>query len=41
MSSWNVICKVMSENVIVDGLNIYVRNELEELGFIYIRFGEK
>ena len=41
MPSWNVIKKVMSGNIIVDGRNIYDRNELEELGFIYTRIGEK
>ena len=41
MPSWNVIRKVMSGNVVVDGRNIYDRSELEELGFIYTRIGEK
>ena len=41
MPSWNVIKKVMSGKVIVDGRNIYDRQELEELGFIYTRIGEK
>ena len=41
MPSWNVIKKVMTGNVIVDGRNIYDRQELEELGFIYTRIGEK
>ena len=40
MPSWNVIKKVMAGNVIVDGRNIYDRQELEELGFIYTRIGE-
>ncbi len=40
MPSWNVIKKVMMGNVIVDGRNIYDRNELEEQGFIYTRIGE-
>lgn len=40
MPSWNVIKKVMTGNVIVDGRNIYDRHELEELGFIYTRIGE-
>lgn len=40
MPSWNVIKKVMSGNAIVDGRNIYDRQELEELGFIYTRIGE-
>lgn len=41
MPSWNVIKKVMTGNVIVDGRNIYDRNELEDIGFIYTRIGEK
>ena len=41
MPSWNVIKKVMSGNVVVDGRNIYDRSELEELGFVYTRIGEK
>ena len=41
MPSWNVIKKVMVGNVIVDGRNIYDRDELEEYGFIYTRIGEK
>ena len=41
MPSWNVIKKVMTGNVIVDGRNIYDRQELEEQGFIYTRIGEK
>lgn len=41
MPSWNVIKKVMKGNIIVDGRNIYNRNELEEAGFVYSRIGEK
>ncbi len=41
MPSWNVIKKVMTDNVVVDGRNIYDRQELEEQGFIYTRIGEK
>ena len=41
MPSWNVIQKVMTGNIIVDGRNIYDRQELEEQGFIYTRIGEK
>ena len=41
MPSWNVIQKIMTGNVIVDGRNIYDRNELEELGFNYTRIGEQ
>ena len=40
MPSWNVIKKVMTGNIVVDGRNIYDRQELEENGFIYTRIGE-
>ena len=39
--SWNVVKKVMKGNVIVDGRNIYSREELEEMGFTYITIGER
>ncbi|MBQ9230750.1 MAG: UDP-glucose/GDP-mannose dehydrogenase family protein [Prevotella sp.] len=41
LPSWNVIQKVMNGNVIVDGRNIFDRQELESLGFVYTRIGEK
>ena len=41
MPSWNVIKKVMTGNVVVDGRNIYDRVEVEEQGFVYTRIGEK
>ena len=41
MPSWNVIKKVMTGNVIVDGRNIYDRLDLEEQGFVYTRIGEQ
>ena len=41
MPSWNVIQKVMTGNVIVDGRNIYDRQELEKMGFKYTKIGEK
>ena len=41
MPSWNVIKKVMTGNVVIDGRNIYDRQELEEQGFIYTRIGEQ
>jgi UDPglucose 6-dehydrogenase len=31
----------MTGNVVVDGRNIYDRQELEDLGFIYTRIGER
>ena len=40
MPSWNVIKKVMRGNIVVDGRNIYNREELEEYGFVYTRIGE-
>ena len=40
MPSWNVIKKVMTGNIVVDGRNIYDRKELEELGFVYTRIGK-
>lgn len=41
MPSWNVIKKVMVGNLVVDGRNIYNRQELEENSFVYTRIGEK
>ena len=41
MPSWNVVQKVMAGNVIVDGRNIYSREELEGMGFVYTRIGER
>ena len=41
MPSWNVVKKVMTGNVVVDGRNIYDRAELEEQGFVYTRIGEQ
>ena len=41
MPSWDVIKKVMHGNVIVDGRNIYSREELESIGFVYTRIGEQ
>ncbi len=41
MPSWNVVQKVMAGNVVVDGRNIYSREELEGIGFVYTRIGER
>ena len=41
LPTWDVIRKVMRGNVIVDGRNIYDRQELEALGFVYTRIGEQ
>ena len=40
LPSWNVIKKVMLGNIIVDGRNIYHRDELEAEGFVYTTIGE-
>lgn len=40
LPSWNVIKKVMTGNIIVDGRNIYHRVELEIEGFRYTTIGE-
>ncbi len=41
MPSWGVLKKVMKGNVVIDGRNIYNRSELEGLGFVYSRIGER
>ena len=41
MPAWNVIKKVMRGSAVVDGRNIYDRQELEEQGFTYTRIGER
>ena len=41
LPSWNVIKKCMTGNIVVDGRNIYDRQELEAMGFAYTRIGEK
>ena len=38
MPSWNVIQKIMIDNIVIDGRNIYDR---KEMGFVYTRIGEK
>lgn len=40
LPNWNVVKKVMNNHVIVDGRNLYDRNELKELGFIYYGIGK-
>ena len=35
MPSWSVIKKLMATPLILDGRNIYDKEELEEAGFIY------
>lgn len=41
MPTWNVIQKVMKGRVIVDGRNIWNRQEVEQIGYLYTRIGEK
>mgnify|MGYP002607930272 FL=1 len=41
LPTWKVIQKVMNGKYIVDGRNIWNRDELEEMGFSYTRIGEK
>lgn len=41
MPTWNVIQKVMKGRVVVDGRNIWNRQELEDIGYLYTRIGEK
>lgn len=41
LPAWNVISKVMPGRIIVDGRNIWNRQELEKMGFTYTRIGEQ
>ena len=41
MPTWNVIQKVMKGCVVVDGRNIWNRQEFEDIGYLYTRIGEK
>lgn len=41
LPDWEHVRKQMKGNVIIDGRNIYDRNELMEYGFVYSRIGEK
>ena len=41
MPSWAIIHKAMNDYIVVDGRNIYDSGELQELGFIYSRIGQK
>lgn len=40
MPSWTVVRKVMNDNLILDGRNLYDKKELEALGFIYKGIGQ-
>lgn len=39
--AWGVIAKAMRNRVVIDGRNIYDRNELKENGFTYYMIGKK
>lgn len=41
MPSWSIIRKAMKSCVVVDGRNIYDRDEMKELGFTYSKIGLK
>ena len=41
MPSWAIIHKAMNNYIVVGGRNIYDREELQELGFVYSRIGQK
>ena len=41
MPSWAIIHKAMNNYIVVDGRNIYDSEDLQELGFIYSRIGQK
>lgn len=40
LPAWNVVSKVMSHPLILDGRNIYNREELEAMGFVYEGIGQ-
>jgi len=39
LPDWEVICKIMKQNVIFDGRNIYHRKDLQQIGFTYYGIG--
>lgn len=39
LPNWNVVNKLLKEPLIIDGRNIYDRQELEEKGFTYLNIG--
>jgi UDPglucose 6-dehydrogenase len=39
MPSWEVLTKLMKQKIVFDGRNLYDRNYLEELGFVYHGIG--
>ena len=40
LPSWRVLAKTMRNKVILDGRNIYEKQELEDLGFYYSCIGK-
>ena len=40
LPSWAVVKKTMSQQVVMDGRNIYDKKEMEEQGFIYHCIGK-
>lgn len=40
LPAWGVVKKAMTQNIIVDGRNIYDKKELQELGFVYYCIGK-
>ena len=40
LPSWAVIRKTMAQQIVLDGLNIYDKKEMEELGFVYSCIGK-
>lgn len=41
LPSWSIIYKAMRNHLIVDGRNIYDREELQDMGFTYSRIGQR
>jgi UDPglucose 6-dehydrogenase len=39
LPDWEVICKIMKQNVMFDGRNIYHRKDLQQIGFTYYGIG--
>jgi len=39
LPDWEVVCKIMKQNVMFDGRNIYHRNDLVKIGFTYYCIG--
>ena len=39
LPDWEVVCKIMKQNVMFDGRNIYHRKDLQQIGFTYYGIG--